>query len=584
MGVTQDTHVAVEDTPSKLIRGGFVRQAHSGFFHFLPLGLRIQEKLEKLIDKHMSLLGASKISLSSFSAPALWKKSGRYKHDNPELFQLEDRKNAKFLLSPTHEEEITTLVENAVTSYKQLPLLLYQISRKYRDEPRPRQGLLRTREFSMKDLYTFDATPQAAEETYNKARTAYKNFFDELRIPYLVAKADSGAIGGDLSHEYQLPTASGEDTILSCNSCSYVVNEELARKPESANMERSTAELPSYKPWYALSRDRSHLVEAVLPHYTGSGGPLSPQGKSPELNSYLLKSLYPELDLGIEDPLNSFIGYWTSQQSSTAIHATESPPIPQFTRLYEYRVPQSLIDTDSFIEDQNILARKVCEIAGKNITKSPSSLDLARFQNGDVCPSCGRNSIRMQQAIELGHTFYLGDRYSKPMNATFTTPPVQQQKQQAQSTTPTNKKKKDQAYFQMGCHGIGISRMIAAVADSLSSDKQGLQWPLVMAPFEAAILATEENRGAAEKVWDLLARPVDGWQALDAVLDDRDDKGLGWKLKDADLIGFPIVIVLGSQFSKQGVCEVSIPRLGVKLENVAMGDLKGYIGARLDQI
>ncbi|KAL8979605.1 MAG: hypothetical protein Q9205_005103 [Flavoplaca limonia] len=455
-----------------------------------------------------------------------------------------------------------------------------------RDEPRPRQGLLRTREFLMKDLYTFDATPQDAAKTYNKARTAYKSFFDELRIPYLVVKADSGAIGGDLSHEYHFPTTSGEDTILSCNSCSYAVNEELATKPGSAGMERSTVDLASYKSWFGLSKDRSLLIEAILPQGTASGKVLPPQQEAPELNPYLLKTLYPELDLGIEDPVGTFVGHWTKHQSSSESQATQSPLIPKLSRIYDYRVPQHSINIGSFGGDQNDLAKRVYEIVGNNTTMSELSQDLSRFQPGDKCPDCGNYSIEVQQAIELGHTFYLGDRYSKSMNASFIRPPSQPtgsnaavSRKQSQSLPA----KKDQAYFQMGCHGIGISRMIAAVADSLAT-KQGLQWPRVMAPFEAAILATEENIGAAQEVWDLLAKPADGWHALDAVLDDRKDKGLGWKLKDADLIGFPIVIVLGSQFSQQGVCEVSIPRLGIRLEKVAIGDLRDFVGANLDQI
>ena len=200
----------------------------------------------------------------------------------------------------------------------------------------------------MKDLYTFDATPQDAAKTYDKARTAYKSFFDELRIPYLVVKADSGAIGGDLSHEYHFPTTSGEDTILSCNSCSYAVNEELARKPGSAGMERSTVDLASYKSWFGLSKDRSHLIEAILPQGTASGKILPPQQEAPEINPYWLKTLYPELDLGVEDPVGTFVGYWTKHQSSSESQATQSPLIPKLSRIYDYRVPQHSINTSSF--------------------------------------------------------------------------------------------------------------------------------------------------------------------------------------------------------------------------------------------
>ena len=442
----------------------------------------------------------------------------------------------------------------------------------------------------MKDLYTFDATPQDAGETYNKARMAYKNFFDELQIPYLVAEADSGAIGGDLSHEYHFPTPSGEDTILSCDSCSYAVNEELARKSASADLERPTTDRTSYKSWFGLSKDRSHLVEAILPQNIEVCEGAPSQQKAPEINPYLLRTLYPELDLGIEDPLRTFTEYWTAHQSPTTSQATDSATIPQLTRIYDYRVSQASVDAGSFGNNENAAMQRVSEIVGSRRSISQMSIDLARFKDGDKCPGCGHHSIKLQQAIELGHTFYLGDRYSKPMNATFTTSPSFQHVEVTAVVGGSGKQtqsapaRKNQAYFQMGCHGIGISRMIAAVADSLA-DKQGLRWPRVMAPFEAVILATDENQGAAEDVWDLLARPAaDGWHPLDAVLDDREDKGLGWKLKDADLIGFPIVIVLGLRFSRQALCEVSIPRLGITLEKVSMDDLRHYIGSRLDKI
>ena len=226
--VTQTADAGPQDGHDLLIRAGFLRQAHSGIFHLLPLGLRVQNKIEKLIDRHMLHLGASKVSLSSLSSEELWQRSGRLdKGRTSELLRLEDRKGAKYLLSPTHEEEITTIIANALHSYRQLPLRLYQVSRKYRDEPRPRQGLLRGREFLMKDLYTFDATENAAHETYEAVREAYVAFLEELKLPYLVARADSGNMGGTLSHEYHFPSPQGEDTIINCDKCDYSINEEL---------------------------------------------------------------------------------------------------------------------------------------------------------------------------------------------------------------------------------------------------------------------------------------------------------------------------------------------------------------------
>ena len=218
----------LENGHDLLVRAGFLRQAHSGIFHLLPLGLKVQNKIERLIDKHMLRLGASKVSLSCLSSEELWKRSGRLdKGRTSELLRLEDRKGAKYLLSPTHEEEITTIIANAVHSHKELPLRLYQISRKYRDEPRPRQGLLRGREFLMKDLYTFDVTEDAARKTYEAVRGAYVAFLEELQLPYLVAQADSGNMGGNLSHEYHFASSHGEDTIVACDKCDYSINEEL---------------------------------------------------------------------------------------------------------------------------------------------------------------------------------------------------------------------------------------------------------------------------------------------------------------------------------------------------------------------
>ncbi|KAL8739070.1 MAG: hypothetical protein Q9181_000252 [Wetmoreana brouardii] len=502
------------------------------------------------------------------------------------LFQLKDRKGAEFLLSPTHEEEITTIVEGAVSSYKQLPLLLYQISRKYRDEPRPRQGLLRTREFLMKDLYTFDATSQKAMETYDQARNAYKAFFDELRIPYVVADADPGPIGGSLSHEYHVPTLSGEDTIVSCASCTFAANEELARSRAAVkNNERSTADLAPHQSWFGISKDKCHLVEAILPRYPGSGENQSRRRREAHINQHLIKTLHPNLDLGIERALGTFVDYWKEHQPSGESWDSKRPPMPRLTRIYDYRISQSFIDHQTLVNNTSPLTQQLLEIVGSRTFIDASSLDLARIQDGDECPKCGNHSLKLQQAVELGHTFYLGDRYSKPMNATCTTSPAQQvddrsidAQENQDCSAPV---KQGQAYFQMGCHGIGVSRIIAAVADSLA-DTQGLLWPSVMAPFEAAILATEEHKAAAEEVWDILTGQEPGSDPIDAVLDDR-DKGLGWKLKDADLIGFPVVILLGSIYSKRRFCEVWVRRLGSR-QKVAMKNLRHYVASRLTQI
>ncbi|KAI4161161.1 MAG: hypothetical protein L6R39_000121 [Caloplaca ligustica] len=568
---------AVDDAASRLVRAGFVRQAHSGFFHLLPLGLRVQEKLERLIDEHMRKLGASKVSLSTFSSPQLWKKSGRYKKDNPDFFQLPDRKGATFLLSPTHEEEITALVSGIVKSYKQLPVLLYQISRKYRDEPRPRQGLLRTREFLMKDLYTFDADERKSFDTYQKVRKAYDNFFSELRIPILVARADSGDIGGHLNHEYHIATASGEDTIISCTSCNFAYNEELTPTTiQSPKLERSAEDLGPYRTWFGISKDRSHLVKAILPRLPS---PREHVEKELQVNTSMIRSRYPDLDLSIERPLHTFLDYWMAEQPSESDPDSHAPSLPRLTVISDYRVSEEFIRRRGVDDPNNTSSAALSEIIGPRWLKDTTALDLARPRNGSECSNCGERSLKVQQAVELGHTFNLGQRYSKPMNATFTYNPNEQS--DAKGLENMSPSRAGRHYFSMGCHGIGISRMIAAVADALA-DERGLIWPRAMAPYEVVILATEEHTAVAEKIWDMLTEQQKGLAAVDAVLDDR-EKSFGWKLKDADLLGFPVVIVLGSTFGNSELCEVLVRRPGTR-EKVSMTNLRNYITSRLAKV
>ena len=415
-----DNAAAQSDSNALLVKAGFIRQSYAGVFQFLPLGLRVQDKIERLIDKHMRNLGASKVSLSSLSSEELWRKSGRLQQGRSELFSLEDRKGSRFLLSPTHEEEITSLMRSLVHSYKDLPVRLYQVTRKYRDEPRPRQGLLRTREFLMKDLYTFDSSQEAALETYEIVRQAYRAFFEELKLPFIVAEADSGNIGGDLSHEYHIASEKGEDRVYSCDNCKVAFNEEI------------------------LS-------------------------------------------------------------------------------------------------------------TGKNLTKD---------QDTCSCPRCSK-MMTCQTTIELGHTFYLGTKYSKALDATIA---VQDQEVDLENVRP----------IEMGCHGIGISRLIAGVAN-LYTDSKGLGWSRAIAPFELIIMQNGTTSGVASE----LAAFVTGSSKVDTMVDDR-PKSLVWKMKDADLIGYPIIAILGKAWEKDGKVEIQCRRLGYK-QDVIWGDIPGLVTQLLDK-
>ncbi|KAH8592442.1 hypothetical protein B0O99DRAFT_629750 [Bisporella sp. PMI_857] len=576
-----------EDSHAKLIRAGFLRQAHSGIFHMLPLGLRVQNKLEVLIDKYMSKLGASKLSLSSISSEELWTKSGRLLKAGSEIFRFRDRKDAGFLLSPTHEEEITNLVSTAVKSYKELPVRLYQISRKYRDELRPRQGLLRSREFIMKDLYTFDYSSERALKTYHEVRGMYARLFDELKVPYLTAEADSGDIGGDLSHEFHFPTSKGEDNIISCDSCNYVANEELAESTVH-NVATTEEDATQLAVWRGISRDRQTLVN-VWYLTTGASTTIG----QPEVNVHAVKSIVPGLDASIDDPLP----LWPRSKSTSLSLSSESPTASKKSRqlinLIDLSVPArfrgDIESRDSMVpfwpeslpnQDSDL----VIDIMSQDMsTQQP--LNLIRIRDGDSCSRCSTGSLKVQKAIELGHTFHLGTRYSKPMEAMVTVPAglLIDEAAVIPEVAEKNSNTSVQVPMQMGCHGIGVSRIIGAVVDTLSDDK-GLNWPRVMAPFEAVLVPTNGLAEASVEVYDELRSTTRSSESsqLDVVLDDR-VASFPWKMRDADLVGYPVIIVVGRKWNTERTCEVQCRRLQIR-QDVPLRELESFVQSVLAQL
>ncbi|PTU22571.1 hypothetical protein P175DRAFT_0453215, partial [Aspergillus ochraceoroseus IBT 24754] len=569
-----------EDVNDLLVRGGFYRQAYSGIFHMLPLGLRVQDKLEKLIDRHMRSLGASKVSLSSISSQELWEQSGRLK-EGSEVFRFLDRKESRFLLAPTHEEEITTLVGSLTKSYRDLPVRVYQISRKYRDEPRPRQGLLRGREFIMKDLYTFDHNVEEALKTYESVRGAYTRLFNELKIPYLVAVADSGNMGGNLSHEFHFPSSKGEDTVISCSSCGNVYNEELADgKAHNLLSREGTATVPtpgfeteggsvqksaaiSTGLWTAISKDKRTLLRGWYPKFTMHGGSQEPVER--EVNSHAVKAIANaagiDLDLSVENPLEQ----WVANAKSTKASSSDGTGRPRVLDLYDslvrvYKRPplsDLLQEADCSVEDLDYL-RLDC------FPGTDHGLNLIKVHDGDQCSKCEQGAVKTHTAVELGHTFHLGTRYSEVLDASVMV-------DGAAGTSAT-------VPMQMGCHGIGVSRMITAVADSLA-DSKGLNWPRAIAPFEVIVVPTKGLEADAEKVYDEL---ITGANAADAILDDR-DKQIGWKLGDADLIGYPVIVVVGKSWKKEQSVEVQCRRLNLR-ENVPVEQLSSFVQSLLAQL
>ncbi|KAI0151965.1 prolyl-tRNA synthetase [Hypoxylon sp. NC0597] len=561
-----------EDAHAKLIRAGYLRQSHAGIFHMLPLGQKVQEKLEKLIDKYMSQLGASKVSLSSISSQALWQQTNRLEGYGPELFRLSDRKDVPLLLAPTHEEEITTLVAKTVKSYKSLPLRLYQISRKYRDEIRPRQGVLRSREFIMKDLYTFDYSVQSALSTYGEVREAYSRLFDELKLPYLVAEASSGDIGGDLSHEYHLPTPIGEDNVISCNSCDYVANEELASTRldpiEDVKSDANPGDVLDANVWRGVSKDRSTLVNVWYPASFSDG----------DINTYAIKSVLP----GLDSSLNDSISFW----SSTTPQSADSPEPKrnlQLVNIIDYRLGSAFATALQTNSSPELLLPKdtkldLSTLTTEYITSSADGdrLNILRIHDGDNCPRCESGKLKIQKAIELGHTFHLGTRYSDPLEAHIRVPSNLIEDNTVSNSTG------DMATvsMQMGCHGIGVSRIIGAVADHLA-DEKGLNWPRAIAPFEVVVVPGRGLEKDGVIVSEYLANSQ-AHRSLDVLLDDRSES-LPWKMRDADLVGFPVLVILGKGWSSDRLCEVQCRRLS-SVSHVLLEDLPIYINRLLSQL
>lgn len=504
------------------------------------------------------------------------------------MFRLGGPERTGYLLGPTHEEEITNLVAGTISSYKDLPLRLYQISRKYRNELRPRGGLLRTREFLMKDLYTFDANIDDAMKTYNEVKAAYVAFFDELKVPYLVAEADSGAMGGNLSHEFHFATPAGEDNIWNCDSCSYVANEELVERRIDSNEINLT--LQQSVSWLGVTQDKKSFVLVLVPSTDMHDGTAVDVTK---LNANSLKRALPDIDLSMTTNTSRIFDIFSNdatsreQSDKTTLHILADSRI---SALRDGVEPLLTTITQAFTS-RNLKA-DFNKLSLNLITTDPTTnkpLILNNPEPGNGCPRCPTGTLKVQRAVELGHTFHLGTRYSAPLKALVEVPTQGGSPTSTSTTKPaaTNPPSNHRIPVSMGCHGLGISRLIGALASVLSTPT-GLAWPRVLAPFEVVVVpANPKLASAAEELLDDLSSSAFGFEdkqtgPLDIVLDDRKDVQLGYKLNDADLIGYPVILVVGRGW-KDGVVEVQCARLGVK-EEVLRGEVKGRVRELLKQL
>lgn len=437
----------------------------------------------------------------------------------------------------------------------------------------------------MKDLYTFDYSYVQAQEAYKAAREAYNRIFDALKLPYLVAAADSGDMGGDLSHEYHLPSAKGEDTIISCTECDFVTNEELTGSRSAASEDSQTP--GTYKPvastWIGITRDKRSLVRAHFPQSIDAAE--QDAGVRREINIHALKKIAQsfgyDLDISVVTPIQQMQALISEPQIDSNVQIN-------LVDIFDHRLPsvdESSPALQDLIKDSASSDDSFRVINHTHHSTPEQPIDLVKVRDGDSCPSCSSGKVKTERAIELGHTFYLGTRYTKPLNANISVSTALIKNSPAvQSLVKKGERLPDKLDIpmEMGCYGIGISRIIAAVAGSLA-DAKGLNWPRVMAPFEAVVVPGAGLEADAERIYDLLQKSGDReTAAIDALLDDR-DKRMGWKLNDADLIGYPVIVVVGKSWKEEKKVEVQCRRLGVR-EAVGEDQLVGFVQSLLEML
>ncbi len=516
-----------------MLRAGFIRKLSSGIYTWLPLGLKSLRKVEQIIREEMNKKGAQEILMPLVQPKELWIESARWDKYGKELLRLTDRNSRELCLAPTHEEVVTDLARREVKSYKELPLILYQIQTKFRDEIRPRFGVMRGREFTMKDAYSFDTDEAGAEKSYKEMYEAYVNIFRRCGFRFGVVEADSGQIGGSFSHEFMVLADTGEDTIISCDTCNYAANLERAevgiveQNTEKEKGRFKSVSTPGMKKvddvaqFLGVTADK--LIKTMI--YESDKGVLGVLVRGDrEINETKLRNIlnldYAELasESVIEEVTGGPLGF--------------SGPIGLAIPLYADR---DIMRMEDFIIGGNKHDVHITNVnTGDFIVKGFYDIKVAVA--GDKCPRCA-GKLASTKGIEVGHIFKLGLKYSKAMNATY-----------------LDRDGKEQ-FMVMGCYGIGVGRTVAAAIEQ-GNDENGMILPAAIAPFEVNVLPVNTLHGES---MDVACAVYTGLldKGIDVLLDDRDERP-GVKFKDCDLIGIPLRVTIGERNLKEGLVEIKL--------------------------
>ena len=543
-----------------MIRAGLMRKLASGIYTYLPLGYRVIKKIENIIRGEMNKAGALEVLLPTLSPQELWEESGRWEVYGPELMRIKDRHNRLFGLGPTHEEVITDLVRKEVKSYKQLPLTLYQIQTKFRDEIRPRFGMMRAREFHMKDAYSFDRNEKDLEKNYKKMYQAYQNIFDRCGLKYKAVEADTGPIGGNISHEFMVLSKTGEDRIVYCRKCGYAANVNQAEyvKPRVKGQGSRVKEKPLEKKKTPgmksveevtgfLKCKPKDLVKTLIYKIDGIPVAILIRGNH-GVNERRLEKLLKAKEITLADE--------KTIEKVTGAPLGFSGPVGLKTKII---ADSDVIAMKNMISGANKKDYHFININMDRDFKADKILDIRSVIPGDLCPKC-KTKLTFSLGIEVGHVFKLGTKYSQVLKATF-----------------SDEKGKERTMI-MGCYGIGLDRIMAASIEQ-NHDEHGIIWPFFIAPYQVLILIVnnqdKKQTKLAEEVYSFLKK-----EGIEVLLDDRDLRA-GAKFKDADLMGIPLRITIGNKSIKENKIEIKIRKTN-KTHEINKKDLISKIRFLLD--
>ena len=540
-----------------LLRAGFIKQTASGVYTYMPLAKRTLDKIEKIIREEMENAGAAEILMPTLQPAELWQESGRWDSYGAELMRMEDRHGREFALGPTHEEVITSIVKDELKSYKRLPLTLYQIQTKFRDEKRPRFGLLRGREFIMKDAYSFHASQESLDKVYDKIYEAYNNIFSRCGLDFRAVLADSGAIGGKDTQEFMVLSEIGEDTIAYSDSSSYAANIEMAdvkrtyERPTEAEQILTKVETPNQKTIEEVSSflkvAAEQCIKSLVLNVDGEFVLILVRGDH-EINDIKVKNLLQadSVELAEHASVEKLLG--------CSVGSIGPVQLPKEVKIYADLAIQSMINAVCGANEEGY---HFTGVIPERDFKVDEYADLRFIQEGDPSPD-GNGTIRFARGIEVGHIFKLGTKYSEALEAKYL-----DENGKAQSII-------------MGCYGIGVSRTLSAIAEQYN-DENGLKWPKNIAPYQVHLIPINMKNEQQKDLTESLYQELQS-QGFEVLMDDRLERP-GVKFKDADLIGLPIRVTVGKK-ATDGILEVKLRNSNEVLE-IEKSDLQATIAQLL---